>query len=63
MFCRLPNVFSSPKTLAALHNMGSFGKNADVQEINGEVYIKDIKVKRFAVSHDSIDCGGFWMYN
>ncbi len=52
-------VFSSPKTLAALHNMGSFGKCAKAEEINGEVYIKDIKVKRFAVSHDSADCGGF----
>lgn len=52
-------VYSSPKTLSAIHNVGLFGKLANINEINNEIYIKDIKVKRFSLSHDSIDCGGF----
>ncbi len=52
-------VYSSQKTLSAIHNADLFGKLANVNEINNEVYIKDIKVKRFSVSHDSIDCGGY----
>lgn len=52
-------VYSSQKTLEELHNAGLFGKLANVNVINNETYVKDIKIKRFSVSHDSVDCGGF----
>lgn len=52
-------IISSAKTLTALENAGCLSPNAVLKEINNELYIKDIKINRFSVSHDSIDCGGF----
>lgn len=52
-------IVSSAKTLTALANTGCLSPNAVLNEINNELYIKDIKITRFSVSHDSIDCGGF----
>ncbi len=53
------HVISSAKTLTALENIGCISPQAVLNEINNELYIKDIKIKRFSVSHDSIDCGGY----
>lgn len=52
-------VISSNKTLTALENAGCIGGMAVLKEINGEIAVNDIIIKRFSVSHDSVDCGGY----